>query len=191
MLQKILQKESALLEYLPLDRTSKAVIYPPRHHKEIIEKIFFESGIVIESILDHNFNTESTTTLSESITTCEKSRLTYSRMEVFNTADILCFESDFEILDEINIAKKKLCLEHTDILYLYLDLELPNTQILIEGCEMLGFFFSGVLPFGLRGRHAVILQYLNNIDIDFEKIKMYNPLAQELLSYIEKCKKGV
>ncbi len=185
---KILQKESALLEYLPLNNTCETVIYPPEHHKEIVEKIFNFINLPFKYVLDKAINIDE---LSELEPLLEQPRMSYCRTEVFNTADIICFTGDLEIVADINMAKKKLCMEHTDVLYLYLDLESPNIPKLVEECEKLGFFFSGILPFGLRGHHAMVLQYLNNLEIDFEKIKMYGTLAQELLSHVKKCKRGI
>jgi len=179
---RILQKESALLIYLPLNDAPETRLYPPKHHQNIIRKIFKEAGFPSESLFDSDGNPESPLPSGEAC-------MTYNRMEVFNTADILCFAGGMEIVDDIHTAKKKLCLEHTDVLYLYLDLASPDTPQLAEACEKLGFFFSGVLPFGLRGRHALIMQYLNNLAIDFEKITLYDPFAQELLNYVEQCEK--
>ena len=49
--------------------------------------------------------------------------------------------------------------------------------------EKLGFFFAGVLPCARIG-DTLILQYLNNVDLDYEKIAAYSDIAKELLGYI-------
>jgi serine/threonine-protein kinase RsbW len=178
---KTVQKESALLTYLPFKSPNRA-IFPPARHSEIISDILSEASIPVKAVDSDN----------ESATKCSDKKihgdaeLTYSRMEVFNTADIISYSTDISIIDSINSAKRKLCIEHTDVLYLYLDLEQPGCAKLADRCEKLGFFFCGVLPYGMHGRHTLILQYLNNIEIDFNKIKLNSPFAEKLLRYVEK-----
>jgi hypothetical protein len=55
---------------------------------------------------------------------------------------------------------------------------------LCDRLEALGFFPAGVLPFGLRGRHAMLLQYLNNVRIDPTRLCVAGQDAQEFLAYL-------
>ena len=177
---KISQKESAVLAYLSLNQTAKRQIYPPAHHKSMIMKIFTAAAITVATA-----GTTPQIPPALDSSTAKTICMSYNRMEVFNTADIYCFVSNATIIKELVLAKKRLCLEHTDVLYLYLNLEDPGTPELTKHCETLGFFFAGILPYGLDGHHALILQYLNNLAIDFEKIKLDAPFAYALLDYIK------
>jgi serine/threonine-protein kinase RsbW len=47
----------------------------------------------------------------------------------------------------------------------------------------MGPFFAGVMPESLIG-DALILQYLNNVDLDYSKILLVSDVAKELLTYI-------
>ena len=183
---KTVQKESSLLMYLPI-KSPVRTIYPPARHQEIINGIFARGAIGVSTGASGEVNPENN---PERFETPDTLKLSYSRMEVFNTADIICYSGEEKIVDEIHAAKKRLCIEHTDVLYLFLDLENPGCAIIAEACEALGFFFSGVLPYGMHGRHALILQYLNNLEIDYEKIKLYEPYAQKLLNYVSACEQS-
>ena len=75
-------------------------------------------------------------------------------------------------------------LEHNDVIYLYLNLEHPHTRELVLSCEKLGFFFSGILPDALPGHDAIVLQYLNNLAIDYSTITPVCPFARQIVDYI-------
>ena len=47
----------------------------------------------------------------------------------------------------------------------------------------MGFFFAGILPESSIG-DALVLQYLNNVDLDYSKILLVSDIAKELLVYI-------
>ncbi len=174
---KTIQKESALLTYLPFKSPERS-IYPPKKHREITADIFAQTSIPVIFENPDNYQPQ--------VDEKRKNRpeLTYSRMEVFNTADIISYSTEITILDSIHTAMKRLCIEHTDVLYLFLNLEQPGCAKLADECEKLGFFFCGILPFGTSGHHTIILQYLNNIEIDFTKIKLNSKFAQKIQKYI-------
>jgi hypothetical protein len=53
----------------------------------------------------------------------------------------------------------------------------------VNDLEKMGFFFGGVLP---SGEHQyLILQYLNDVQIDYEKVCVASDFAADLLSYVK------
>jgi serine/threonine-protein kinase RsbW len=68
---------------------------------------------------------------------------------------------------------------------LFLPLQDPLTYFLTEELEKLGFFFAGIEPETFIGE-ALILQYLNNIDLDYEKVQVYTDMARDILAHIKK-----
>jgi len=50
--------------------------------------------------------------------------------------------------------------------------------------EALGFFFAGILP-RTRFGDTLMLQYLNNVDLDYSKITAYSDMAKEILAYVQ------
>jgi serine/threonine-protein kinase RsbW len=50
--------------------------------------------------------------------------------------------------------------------------------------EKRGFFFAGILPSSRFG-DALILQYLNNVAIDYDKIHLQSDMAKEICRYIQ------
>jgi serine/threonine-protein kinase RsbW len=47
----------------------------------------------------------------------------------------------------------------------------------------MGFFFAGILPLALAG-DTLILQYLNNVRIDYDKIVLYSEEARQIRDYV-------
>lgn len=178
---KVVQKESALLMFLPIKSPTRA-IFPPAKHAKIIIDIFARGNIGIKVCETQDCNRNQNGVASD---LADTPKLSYSRAEVFNTADLICFSGNREIVPEILAAKKRLCLERTDVLYLFLDLENPGSAEIAEDCAEMGFFFAGILPYGMHGRHTLILQYLNNLAIDFNLIKLHTPFAGKLLEYVK------
>ncbi|MBU1138194.1 MAG: hypothetical protein KKA76_04375, partial [Proteobacteria bacterium] len=172
---RISQKESALLFYASLNRDEARCIYPPEKHKKIIEEIFFPLNCPI--------------CCEPAALNIEKEEADFSmettKMEVFNSVDILCFSATPAMAPEIRSLLRRYCMEHVDILYLFINLEKSGAARLAELCEDMGFFFSGILPFGLRGQHSLILQYRNNLSLDYDAIQLYGPAAVRLKNYIE------
>ena len=48
----------------------------------------------------------------------------------------------------------------------------------------MGFFFAGILPESRIG-DALILQYLNNVRLEYDKIQLLSDISKELLNYIK------
>ncbi len=111
--------------------------------------------------------------------------LTSSIMDVFNTGDIYCHLYSSSAITEIRQTLRNFCIEQVAAIYLYLDMTEPAMPHIAEQCEQMGFIFSGVQPFGINGHHALVLQYLNNIRIDFNLIKVADPFSESIKSYIE------
>ena len=67
---------------------------------------------------------------------------------------------------------------------MFLKLTDPRTYWLTAEIEKMGFFFAGILPESRIG-DALILQYLNNVPLEYDKIELLSDLSRELLNYIK------
>jgi hypothetical protein len=75
----------------------------------------------------------------------------------------------------VALAKRRLrerCFARYDVIHLYPDLFDALTEASAGQLENLGFFFTGIIPGSLPGGDALILQYLNNDPIDYDRIKV-------------------
>ena len=89
------------------------------------------------------------------------------------------------IVNELRNKVKEICQQKTEIINLFLNLSDPLTGTYAPQFEKLGFFFAGILPGGFRDGDALILQYLNNVPIDYAAIQVKSAIAKRLLAYVK------
>lgn len=90
------------------------------------------------------------------------------------------------VVPEVRMRLRQACLERVDAVFLSLDLSDPLTARFTPEFEAMGFFFAGVMPSG-GGRDHLILQYLNNVKLDFDALQAGNEKGRELVEYVRRC----
>ncbi|MFT3775890.1 MAG: hypothetical protein QM820_61890 [Minicystis sp.] len=80
---------------------------------------------------------------------------------------------------------------HPDLLCATLELPLaePGTAAVCAHAERLGFFFTGVTPYGARTGDALRLQCLK-VEVDRAEMEIVDPFARELLDYVTRARKA-
>ncbi|MEI9479846.1 MAG: hypothetical protein WCO26_25195, partial [Deltaproteobacteria bacterium] len=101
----------------------------------------------------------------------------------YNRATIEIHRYGTDTLSETKAILKELRFKKIDEITLYLNLRYPETALLCGEFEKLGFFIAGVLPFSHVG-DALILQYLNNVLIDYDKIQVASETLEAIRSYV-------
>lgn len=90
-----------------------------------------------------------------------------------------------EIVEEIKKKVRRLCLNKIKAIGLFLDLSDPMTYHLGPKMEELGFIVTGIMP-GTEIGDAMVLQYFNNLKLDFDSIDLYSEEARRTLDYIRR-----
>lgn len=88
------------------------------------------------------------------------------------------------IVENVQAIVNRFVVQKVEVIHLYLNLKDPLTAVLTKEFEAMGFFYSGIFPRPISG-DQLILQYLNNILIDYSKLQVYSDFAKSLLSYIQ------
>ena len=83
---------------------------------------------------------------------------------------------------------KELCARRVDCIYLDLPLGHPAVQRCCFATEMLGFFFGCLMP-ELHQGDILRLQYINNAELELEKVEIEFDLSKELFRYVLKASK--
>ena len=172
--EKLSQRETLAFHFMYLGTPGRIAIYPPAQHLEMITKLYRSIGAdpdLLNSADNH-----------------DPLKGTRSILKTGVLESLGCARIDVEIYGEdvfhqVKAQLKDLCIERIDIINLYLDLRDPYTAVFTGPFEELGFFFSGILP-GENNGEALILQYLNNVPIDYSRIQLESVAARELLDYI-------
>jgi serine/threonine-protein kinase RsbW len=170
------QRISVVLGFKYTEKPEPVKIYAPDAHRLMLEKLYKNIGA------ENNFlKPETGAPVFE-----YKESVIYTRVYATEeTAEIIVVKYGSDILQELKVILRDLCMKHIASITLFLNLEDPNTHFMCEQIEPLNFFFSGILPKTHYG-DALVLQYLNNVPLDYDKIVAYSEAAKEILDYIKK-----
>jgi len=171
-------KVSALVQflYLQMPPAPALKIYAPDHHKDMIAALYKELGVRPE--------------IKEAAPAKTKKAAATSIVKIRQVASMRYVRMIIErygrnIVNELRNKVKEICQQKTEIINLFLNLSDPLTGTYAPQFEKLGFFFAGILPGGFRDGDALILQYLNNVPIDYAAIKVKSAIAKRLLAYVK------
>ena len=168
------QRISVVLDYKYMGAPEKRRIYAPAQHRDMIEKLYRNIGAP-----EHEYLTPPTAPAL----TGESVVLTGVNASE-SCAEMFMRQYGADAVPAVKKLLRQFCVQQISSINLFLSLEDPATYALAAEFEQLGFFFAGILPYSRIG-DALILQYLNNVDLDYGKIVAYTDLAKELLAYIK------
>jgi N-acetylglutamate synthase-like GNAT family acetyltransferase/anti-sigma regulatory factor (Ser/Thr protein kinase) len=172
--ERLPQRDSAVVHFMYLNRPSTVSVCLPSHHRDMVVRLYQHLGVLPEW--------EETYVDGERVQ-ADRSAVRVSASVRMGLARIEVVQYGRDALQEVKTRLKELCMRHFDVIHLYLNLGDPLTCRFTEQFEELGFFFSGILPGGCPG-DALILQYLNNVPIDYLKIVIKSEMGRTLLAYI-------
>ncbi len=166
------QRISVILSFRYVGLPRKLTLYPPAHHREMVARLYQNIGAEHEYAVP--VEVPDLTGASEMLTGANESE---------GCAEIHVRSCGNDVVREVRRLLRSFCLQHYSAVNLFLNLESPTTYRLAAEFEKLGFFFAGVLPRARIG-DALILQFLNNVDLDYSKITACSDTAKEILAYI-------
>lgn len=168
------QRISVVLSFKYMSPPGSYTLYPPEHHREMIGRIYANLGTVHRLLHppENNINYRR----ADSVVRSGANMLE-------GCAEIFVFEYGEDILYLIRKTLRSYCVQHISSINLFLPMKEPATFSLTSEMEKLGFFFAGVMPESRVG-DALILQYLNNVSLDYSKIQLLTDLSKEMLAYI-------
>ena len=177
MAGKIPHKVSLLVQFLHLQKMppQPLKIYMPDHHKDIIAALYKEIGIRPEIKKAAPAKTKRA---------ADTSIVKIRQIASMRYARLIIGRYGRNIVSEIRNKVKEICRQKTEIINLFLNLSDPLTGTYAPQFEKLGFFFAGILPGGFKNGDALILQYLNNVPVDYDAIQVESAIAQKLLAYV-------
>ncbi len=185
---ELAQRDSHVIAFKYLKRPESVIVHAPLHHREMIRKIYANLELDPQFSLTKMNNAGSPSPTEEIIEehSVLKTKVNATRGVAY--IDVISYGKN--IHHAIHARLQDLCLKRIDVIYLYLNLSDPLTAAVCADIEKLGFFFGGVFHGKAKGPEnatgdALILQYLNNVPMDYEKIAVASDLAKELRDYIE------
>ena len=166
------QRISVVLAFRYIGTPKKLMLYAPAHHREMVEKLYRNIGA------DHEYAVP-----AEEPALAGESEILMGTNQAEGCAEIFIRRCGKDVVRDVRRLLRGFCLQQYAAINLFLNFEEPSTYHLTAELEKLGFFFGGILPCGRIG-DTLILQYLNNVDLDYSKIIAYSDVAKELLAYV-------
>ncbi|MGA2821907.1 MAG: GNAT family N-acetyltransferase [Bacteroidales bacterium] len=149
-------------------------LFAPEHHKVMISRLYQNLGST------PNFMVPS----ADSFIYDRPAAIIKTGVnELEGCAEIFVASYGSDVKLQLRKILQGFCVKQISAINLFLKLEDPLTYWLTAEFEKLGFFFAGILPESRIG-DALVLQYLNNVDLDYSKILLVSDVAKELLTYI-------
>jgi len=175
--EELAQRETFVVQYKYLEKPGPLKLYAPSRHKDFIAKLYGNLGATPQ--FEAHEKSQAAVRQSESIL---KTKTAASMPPGYASIEVLrCGEN---IGSEVKNALKEFRLKRYDVISLYLNLRDPRIFHLAAEFEALGFFFGGILP-GASVGEALVLQYLNNVAIDYDSIKLDTEASREILAYVK------
>jgi serine/threonine-protein kinase RsbW len=171
------QRESYLVCFRFLQEPKILPLFVPERHKAFVTELYRNLGVEPRFAVPAGDESEFAQAHSRVNTT-------YFTPSGFGFIEIEEFGSD--IVSEVRAAVRDLCVKGIEAIELYCDMTNPLTYSLAEQFEELGFFIGGIKPLSSRGE-ALILQYLNNISMDYTLIKTASEQGERIRSHIRAC----
>lgn len=168
-------RRSVALFYVPVAEDGEKKVHIPQKHAEILEKIYSHLELQRELIYP----------VSLEIPPAPQSKIHSHLLPEMSSVFLRVAQFGVNFIDELRLYIQDMSMKGIELIVLDLPLEDPATALLTSKIEELGFFFSGIIPEFLNG-DALILQYLNNVSFDPDKVAVYSDFGEEIFSYVVK-----
>jgi serine/threonine-protein kinase RsbW len=169
------QRISVALSFKYLQAPQAKDLYVPEHHRAIVERLYQNLGVTGHRYRVADDDSPPQNQLGEIESSCN---------ELESCVGIFVKTLGADVVKQIQRLVRSFCLRQIACINLFLNLEDPGTYHHAADLEKRGFFFAGILPSSRFG-DALILQYLNNVAIDYDKIHLQSDMAKEICRYIQ------
>lgn len=171
------QRVSMLVQFLYLQPSvaQSQTVYAPPHHEDMLADLYKELGVAPRITNAASENDRHRSSHAEFKIKLVGS-MRYARMIVGGYGN--------NFIAALKTEVRELCLKKIEIINLFLNLSDPLTAATTAQIEKLGFFFGGILPHAFKKGDALILQYLNNVPIAYDAVRVKSAMAKKLLSYV-------
>lgn len=170
------QRISVVLAFKYMKKPEPLTLYLPAQHQDIIARIYASFGA------SHHFSQPES---GKPYFSSEDSDISTELNELESCAGIYIFSYGENYHHATRMILRSFCVSNVASVNLFLNLADPLTWHLTGEFEKLGFFFAGVLPQSQVG-DALVLQYLNNVAFDYNKLVLDADFTKEMMEYIRR-----
>lgn len=158
-------------------------IYPPERHADMIQKLYASLGVPaaegtpVDTSRRRPVGHDGASSESATVMSCSVNSMRA-------LAEIRISRYGDDVLRIVKQELRRLRLEEVRVIEMFLALGDPMTREVVPALEELGFFFTGIMPHTSTG-DALIMQYFNGAEVDYDAMHVVSDVARELLDYIK------
>ena len=167
------KRTATILNYLKTAEATRRTVYPPPHHRAVIEAVYHH-GAFPRDVRD----------LSGGETgAASHAAVRIDAFPGWSEASIRVTAYGPDLPQLVRARLRELCLQRVDWICIDLPLSHPGAGQFCAALEALGFFFAGVIP-DLADDDVLRLQYLNEVEADVESAQIASEFGKELFAYV-------
>lgn len=167
---ELVQRNSDVLGFKYLEQAAPRAPYLPKKHEKILREIYSRLEVPLQ---------ESGKPEAPQGETLLEVRV--DSIRALSEIQVTRFGEDFS--DALKKELRRVRHEEIQVVELYLSLNNPASAACMEQAEALGFFFTAMLPEALGG-DALVMQYLNGVQVEYDDLVIDRDETRELLDYI-------
>jgi serine/threonine-protein kinase RsbW len=168
------RRTATVLHYFKANQAPKRTVYPPEHHRAMVERIYERGGF------DRAVAAAGPPAGPAS---AKGAQVSVSVYPAWREAALRVTAYGRDLPDLVRLRLRELCLRRIDWISLDLPLSHPEARELCAQIEALGFFFAGIIP-ELADDDVLRLQYLNEVEADVDSAKLASDFGKELFDYV-------
>lgn len=161
--EQLPQRESLFLGVRIMQPWVEQPVYLPEHHAPALQRLAAALDLPL-------------TPGTEQRAPADQTAFSSAIIASLNVAQMNIDHIGADYAEAITGELLRLCRERVDVIYLSVDLTDPAAPALVTAAETLGFFLAGFTPM-LPRPYSMTLQYLNNLDVDYQAIQAHGELA--------------
>lgn len=167
------KKGSVVNHYFAIDR-STATVYYPEHHQKMVADIYGWLEVPRSFGEPGSISSEKTSSVS-----------VFPLPDELNVAFVVVHSIGGNTINEVAEGLHQCRTRRMDAVYAFLPANDPASPALVEACESMGFFFSGIMPHVHDGQDRILLQYID-IPLENDAIRVFGDMSRQLKEYVLK-----
>jgi len=165
------EKGSVVNHYFAIDR-SPATVYFPERHKAMVADIY--SWMEVPRTFGEPGLADPAKASAVSV---------FPLPDELNVAFVVVHSIGGDTAREVAEGLRQCRAKRMDAVYAFLPVNDAASPALVEACEDMGFFFSGIMPHIHDGQDRILMQYVD-IPLDMEAIRVYGDMSRQLKEYV-------
>lgn len=175
------ERQAVISYFYPTSYQSEQLIYIPENHSAIIKETYKRLGLKREFVIP-----DSGIEFTE-----KESDVEMTVKTDWNQVSLVIKKPGTDLKKRINNIIRQAVVGGAAVFFVSLSLTDSCTPRIINILERLGFFYSGILPYGLNGSDSLMMQFVVDGKVTPDYVIAVSEWGQKIKEYIFSCKEYI